>query len=123
MLVDQRVCIYVQLGEVAAGSCVEEIAFSASDEGGRPVAAGATGKVMCGWMRKARTAHFAEEGTMVLLPKLSVTSEVRLLACSCETPVQHLFGLRVLASRTHLHLSHACMLSMRCGTCQICEPA
>lgn len=67
----------VQLGEVAAGSCVEEISFTASDEGGRPVAAGITGKVMCGWMRKARTAKFAEEGTLVLLPKLPVTTEVR----------------------------------------------
>lgn len=55
---------------------MEDLSFSASDEGGRPVVAGVSGRMMCGWMRKSRSAHFAEEGTMVLLPKLNVTNEV-----------------------------------------------
>lgn len=65
---------------------MEDLAFGASDEGARPVAAGVTGKVMCGWIRKARTAVFAEEGSLVLLPKLPVTSEVLLPPLLCVSP-------------------------------------
>ena len=76
----------MQLGEVPAGAAVEELAFQAADEGARPVAAGLTGKVMCGWMRRARTAVFEDAGSLVLLPPLPVTSEVlccALLSSSC----------------------------------------
>lgn len=70
----------MQLGDVPAGSSVEEIGFSCYDEAGRLAPAGNntfSGRVMCGWMRKARKAVLTEAGSIVLLPKLSIPKEVR----------------------------------------------
>lgn len=71
----------LQLGDVQAGAIVEDIGFACYDEAGRPTPAGGAmfaGRVMCGWMRKARKAVLSEAGAIVLLPALDVPKEVRL---------------------------------------------
>eukprot|EP00892_Ulva_mutabilis_P012666 jgi/Ulvmu1/9772/UM056_0012.1 len=65
-----------QLGDVAAGSSIDTLSFGCIDEVDRPVAVAVKGKVMCGWMRKARTAAIEGDCTCVMLPKLKVPQQV-----------------------------------------------
>jgi hypothetical protein len=70
----------VQLVDVPAGSKIDDLGFCCYDEAARPSPAqGATytGRVMCGWMRKARKAVLSETGAMVMLPALQVPQEVQ----------------------------------------------
>jgi hypothetical protein len=69
----------LQLGGLPAGSKVEDLGFCCYDEAARPSPAPGvtyTGRVMCGWMRKARKAVLSEAGAMVMLPALQVPQEV-----------------------------------------------
>lgn len=68
----------MQLGDVPAGGSVDCLAFGCIDEIDRPVAEAVRGKVMCGWMRKARTAAIEGDCSCVMLPKLKVPPQVRL---------------------------------------------
>lgn len=77
----------LQLGDVAAGSSIDTLSFGCIDEVDRPVAAAVKGKVMCGWMRKARTASIEGDCTCVMLPKLKVPQQV--ISLSCHLPVAH----------------------------------
>lgn len=73
----------MQLGDLEAGSNVEELGFQCFDEGGNPTpregdsASTFTGKVSCGWMRKARRAELCEAGALVMLMPMPVPPEVR----------------------------------------------
>lgn len=66
----------MQLGDVPAGGSVEGLSFGCTDEVDRPVAVAVKGKVMCGWMRKARTATIEGDCSCVVLPKLKVPQQV-----------------------------------------------
>ena len=56
---------------------LDDLSFSCFGEEMQSVAAGTSGRVMCGWMAKARRATLAEEGTLVLLPPLTAPTMVR----------------------------------------------
>jgi hypothetical protein len=70
----------VQLGDLQAGEKVEGIGFACFNEAGRPTPSSdkeVNGRVMCGWMRKARKAVLTESGALTMLPPLTVPTEVR----------------------------------------------
>lgn len=66
-----------QLGRHPAGALLEELCFAAHDEAGRVVPDGVKGKVMCGWMKKARKAVLSGDGDLIQLPPLKLPAEVR----------------------------------------------
>ena len=82
-----------QLGELVAGSTLEEIGFQCFDEGGNATPRDGehvttlTGKVSCGWMRKARRAELNEPGAQIMLMPMPVPAEVR--PCLCVQTACH----------------------------------
>ena len=67
------------MGEVPAGTRIENLSFTCFDETGAPAAGGVAGRVMTGWMARARKASLPEEGALVMLPKFNLPTTVSAL--------------------------------------------